>query len=142
MLPVGSVHNVEAIGNITHYGTPRLVIKIEGKIYQAGQDLEDKEAELKKDCRIKIEKVRLNISRRVKYAICKIYEKGDWTAMTNYKDTKMLSNFDGTTCIVDVQTVDVKGTKRKLLLTNTGDVYKLKKSKLEEGLKSGHVYKL
>ena len=133
VLPVGSVHNVEAIGNITHYGTPRLVIKIEGKIYQAGQDLEDKEVELKKDCRIKIEKVRLNISRRVKYAICKIYEKGDWTAMTDYKDTKMLSNFDGTTCIVDVQTVDVKGTKRKLLLTNTGDVYKLKKSKLEEG---------
>ena len=62
--------------------------------------------------------------------------------MADYSKTPMLSTFDGSTSVVDVRTVDVKGTKRKLLLTNTGDIYKLKKSKLEETLKPGHFYKL
>ena len=49
-------------------------------------------------------------------------------------------DFDAETCILDVRTVDVKGQKRKLLLTDRGDgqkVYKLKKSKLEENIKVG-----
>ena len=54
----------------------------------------------------------------------------------------MLSKFDGSTSVVDVCTVDVKGVKRKLLLTNTGEIYKLKKSKLEERLSSGQFYEL
>ena len=139
LLPIGSIHKIEAIGEIVHYGTPRLVVKIEDKIYQAGQDLEEKKDRITLGCSIKIEKVRLNLKRHVKYAICSIYEKGDWTAMTDYIKTPMLSKFDGSTCIVDVRTVDVKGTKRKLLLTNTGDVYKLKKSKLEEIIKPGFI---
>ena len=141
-LYVGSVHKVEAIGEIIHYGTSRLVVKIGGKIYQAGQDLEEKKDRLTHDCSIKIGKVRNNKTRHVKYAICTIYEKDDWTAMADYSKTPMLSTFDGSTNVVDVRTVDVKGTKRKLLLTNTGDIYKLKKSKLEEGLKLGRFYKL
>ena len=142
VLPVGCVHKIEALGNITHYGTSRLVVKIEKEIYQAGQDLEEKKDRITQGCSIKIEKIRVNRTRHVKYAICSIYEKEDWTAMTNYIETPMLSKFDGSTCIVDVRMVDVKGTKRKLLLTNTGDVYKLKKSKLEERLKPGQYYKL
>ena len=42
----------------------------------------------------------------------------------------MLSKQDGSTCIVDVRSIDIKGVKRKLLLTDKGDVCKLKKSKL------------
>ena len=137
--PIGSVHQIDAIGYITHYGTPRLVLRIHGTIYQAGQDLEEKKDKIILGCSIKIEKIRNNKTRHIKYAICSIYEKGDWTAMTDYTKTPMLSKFDGSTCIVDVRTVDVKGTKRKLLLTNTGDVYKLKKSKLEQTIKPGTV---
>ena len=51
-------------------------------------------------------------------------------------------DFDAETCILDVRTVDVKGQKRKLLLTDRGDgqtVYKLKKSKLEEHIKVGFI---
>ena len=51
----------------------------------------------------------------------------------------MLSIFDGSTCVVDVRYVEINGKKRKLLLTNDGDVYKLKKSKLEETIKPGFV---
>ena len=137
--PIGSLHQIDAIGYITHYGTPRLVLQIRGTIYQAGQDLEEKKDTITLGCSIKIEKIRKNKTRHVKYAICSIYEKGDWTAMTDYTKTPMLSKFDGSTCIVDVRTVDVKGTKRKLLLTNIGDVYKLKKSKLEETIKPGFI---
>ena len=139
ILPLGSVHKIDAIGNIVHYGTPRLVVNIDEKIYQAGQDLEEKIDLLTPDCSIKIEKIRVNQTRHVKYAVCSIYEKGDWTAMIDYIKTPMLSIFDGSTCVVDVRSVVVKGTKRKLLLTNTGNVYKLKKSKLEETIKPGFV---
>ena len=141
-LPIGSVHKIEAIGHITHYGTPRLVLKINEKIYQAGQDLEEKEGQITPACSIKIEKIRFNKARHIKYATCSIYEHGDWTAMANYRDVKMLSTFNGSISVVDVRTLDVKGVKRKLLLTDTVDIYKLKKSKLEERLKPGKFYQL
>ena len=41
-LPLGSVHTINAIGNISRYGTPRLVVTIGETIYQAGQALEEK----------------------------------------------------------------------------------------------------
>ena len=118
------------------------MLKIGDKIYQAGQDLEEKQCQLTLGCSIKIEKIRKNRTRHIKYAVCSIYEIGDWTAMTNYIETPMLSKFDGSTTVTDVRTVDVKGKKRKLLLTNTGEIYKLKKSKLEESLRPGQFYKL
>ena len=49
---------------------------------------------------------------------------------------------DGETCVLDVRTVEVKGQKRKLLLTDRGFspvVYKLKKSKLEENIEVGFI---
>ena len=51
----------------------------------------------------------------------------------------MLNKFDGGTCVVDVRSVEVNDIKWKLLLTNDGDVYKLKKSKLEETIKPGFI---
>ena len=73
-----------------------------------------------------------------------MYEKGDWTAYLDYNKVPILPqhDFDGETCILDVRTVDAKGQKRKLLLTDRGDgqkVYKLKKSKLEENIKVGFI---
>ena len=89
--------------------------------------MEEKVDQLTPDCSIKIKKVRLSLSRRVKYATCSIYKKGDWSVKVDYIKTPMLNKFDGSTCVVDVRSVDVKGIKRKLLLTNDGEVYKLKK---------------
>ena len=62
----------------------------------------------------------------------------------DYNKVKVLTQkeMDGETCIMDVRTVDVKGQKRKLLLTDRGDgpvVYKLKKSKMEEKIKIGFI---
>jgi len=138
-LPVGSTHKVSAIGHATSFGGERLVIKIDDTFYQAGEDIEKKEANLQPDCLVKIEKKRVNISRRAKYAVCNIYEAGDWTAFVDYTKLPILSKRDGTTCIVDVKSIDVKGTKRKLLLTNKGSVYKLKKSKLEDIVTPGFL---
>ena len=137
--PIDSVLQVEATGYIEHYGIQRLVVKVKGDIYQAGQDLEEKIHQFTAGCSIKIERVRLNCSRRIKYAICSIYEDGDWTCMVDYAKTPMLSKFDKTTCVLDVRTVEVKGLKRKLLLTDAGDVFKLKKSKLEESVTPGFI---
>ena len=41
--------------------------------------------------------------------------------------------------IVDIREVEVKGKKWKLLLTNTGDVFNLKKSRLEETVGIGYI---
>ena len=57
----------------------------------------------------------------------------------DYGKTPMLANHDGSTCVVDVKWIDGKGKKRKLLLTDEGVVYKLKKSKLEDTVKPGYL---
>ena len=44
-------------GFVKHYGTERLVISLDGKIYQAGDNLEENISELKHLCKIKIEKI-------------------------------------------------------------------------------------
>jgi hypothetical protein len=142
--PVGSVHNVDGWGYINHYGTERLVMSVDGKVFQSGDDLEEKVAQLKYMCKIKIEKIRTNLKRHVKYAVCSEFEKGDWTASVEYENVPIFPKYkmDGETCVLDVRTVDVKGKKRKLLLTDRGDgvvVYKLKKSKLEEDIKVGFI---
>ena len=59
--------------------------------------------------------------------------------MADYARIPMLNKFDGSTCVVDVRDVNVKGVKRKLLLTNDGTVYKLKKAKLEQVIKPGFL---
>ena len=89
-LQIKSVHNVEAVGFVQHYGRERLVVSIGGKIFQAGDDLEEKGNQLKTLCKIKIEKIRTNTKTRQKYAICSVYEKGDWTALVDYNKVQML----------------------------------------------------
>ena len=79
------------------------------------------------------------MSTHSKYAVCTIYEPQDWTAFVDYGKTIILGKLDGSTCVVDVKAIDVKGVKRKLLLTDKGQVYKLKKSKLEDSVKPGFL---
>ena len=73
-------------------------------------------------------------------------EKGGWTASVEYGNVHILpkNEMDGETCVLDIRTVEVKGQKRKLLLTQREDgdaqkIYKLKKSKLEENIKVGFI---
>jgi len=143
-LPVDTVCNIDCWGYIKHYGRERLVVSVDGKVYQAGKYLEDNVNQLKHLCKIKIEKVRTDKNGNVKYAICSLYEKGDWTAVVKYEKVPILpqKKMDGETCVLDVRSVEVKGQKRKLLLTDRGDgpvVYKLSKSKLEESIKVGFI---
>ena len=141
-LPIGSVHNVDGWGFLKHYGIERLVISLDGKIYQAGDNLEENIRELKYLCKIKIEKIRTNTKRHVKYAVCSVYEKGDWTVLVDYNKVKMLPKMRMNRCVLDVRDVEVRGQKRKLILTDNGDgpvIYKFKKSKLEENVEVGDM---
>ena len=140
------MHNVDGWGYIKHYGTERLVVSLDGKVYQAGKYLEEKVVKLNYMCKIKIEKKRTSINRHVKYAVCSIFEKGDWTTSVEYGNVPISpkNEMDGETCVLDVREVEVKGQKRKLLLTQREDgdpqiIYKLKKSKLEENIKVGFI---
>ena len=145
-LPVGGVYIVDGWGYITHYGTERLVVSADGKIFQGGDDLEEKVVHLKNMSKIKIEKLRTNVKTRKKYAVCSVFEKGDWTASVKYENVPIFpkNKMDGETCVLDIRTVEAKGQKRKLLLTQREDgdpqiIYKLKKSKLEENIKVGFI---
>ena len=146
-LPIGSVHNVEEWGFVKHYGIERLVVSLDGKIYQAGDNLEENINDLKYLCKIKIEKIRTNDKRHVKYAVCSVYEKDDWTAYLDYSKMDFLPDEKmgwGDTCILDIRTVNFKGKKRKLLLTKREEeeeavVYRLRKPKLEEKIKVGMI---
>ena len=143
-LPVGGVYKVESIGHITHYGTSRMVLRIADTIYQAGQDLEANEEQITPGCSIRIEKIRQNRGRHVKYAVCKIVQKGDWAGVLDYNTVPVLPAKRKRGCceIIDVKAVEHGGEKRKLVLTSKGDVYKIKKSKLEERLTPGQIYEL
>ena len=137
-LPIGSVHRVVALGYIEHYGRERLVVKLGDKIYQAGEDLESKVKQITKNCFLQTEKVKLNHSNRIKFAVCSIYCNNDWTVFVKYNKTPFLKSFDGTTCVIDVRDTTVNGKKRKLILTDEGRIYRLKKSKIEDEIKPGY----
>ena len=70
---------------------------------------------------------------------CSIIQSGQWHKLVNYSKTPLLTTQDGSTCVIDVQTIEHKGQKRKLLLTDNGQVFKLKKSRFEETVKPGFV---
>ena len=136
-MAVGSVHRITALGYIEHYGRDRLVVKLENNnFYQAGYDLESKVAEIKDGSFVKIEKIKLNHNTRIKFAVCSVYN--DWTALVNYNKTPFLKSFNGNTCVIDVKDTLIKGQKRKLILTDDGNVFRLKKSKLEEEIQPGY----
>ena len=61
-----------------HYGTDILVISLEGKVYQAGENLEENVKQLKDLCMIKVDKVRTNTNTKqnMQYVLCMRKETG------------------------------------------------------------------
>ena len=138
-LPIGSVHAVSGIGYAKHYGKDKLVVQLDhGVSYQAGEFLETCKDSLVNGCKIIIEKCRVDSSRR-KYVVCKIVQKGDWSAYVEYKSVPMLSSKNKDTKVLDVKTVTHNSQKRKLVLLEDGTVYKIKKSKLEDHVSPGLI---
>ena len=136
-LPVGSVHALAGIGYAKHYGQDKLVVQLDnGVSYQAGEFLEACKDSLLNGCKIIIEKLRLDKARR-KCAVCKILQKGDWSGLVDYKQVRMLSSKNKDTKVVDVKTVTHNSQKHKLVLLEDGNVYKIKKSKLEDHVSPG-----
>ena len=136
-LPIGSIHKVTAIGYAKHYGTDKLVVQLEdGTLYQAGEFLERTKEDLLSDCKIIIEKNRVDSSKR-KFVMCKIVQQGDWSGLVDYKQVPMLSSKNKDAKVLDLKTVKNNSQKRKLVLLEDGNVYKIKKSKLEGNVKPG-----
>ena len=136
-LALGSVVQVNAIGFLSYYGIDRLIVITDKGAFQAGDDLEEKYQMIKKDSYLKILRTKLNKSRK-KYAYCEIFDKKDWSVFVDYSKTPILSDFNGKNCIVDVKCVTIKGKKRKLLMSDEGKVFRMKKCKLENVIKPGY----
>ena len=137
--PIGSVHAVSGIGYAKHYGKDKLVVQLDnGVSYQAGEFLETCKDNLVNGCKIIIKKSRVDSSKR-KYVVCKIVQKGDWSGYVDYKSVPMLSSKNKDTKVLDVKTVTHNSQKRKLVLLEDGNVYKIKKSKLEDHVSPGLI---
>ena len=138
-LPIGSVHDVSGIGYAKHYGKDKLVVQLDnGVSYQAGEFLETCKDSLVNGCKIIIEKCRVDSSKR-KYVLCKIVEKDDWSGYVDYKSVPMLSSKNKDAKVLDVKTVTHNSQKRKLVLLEDGNVYEIKKSKLEDHVSPGII---
>ena len=88
-------------------------------------------------CKILINKTKL--STRKMFAVCKIIQRGDWTGVLDYDKVSLLAPSMKRKAfkVLDVKTIEHKGQRRKLLLTENGTVYKIKRSKLEYTVKAG-----
>ena len=131
---------MEAIGWVHHYGKDRLLVKIGGQFFQAGMDLENRATSILKGSYLRIQKSKLNVTTRQRYAICDVIQEDEWHKMQAYNQAMMLSCPNGSLNVVDIKLVMVKGKKRKLLLCKDGTVYRLKKSRLEESITSPGFY--
>ena len=60
---------------------------------------------------------------------------GCWSGLVYYKQVPMLSAENKDAKVLDVKTVRHNFQKRKLVLLEDGNVYKIKKSKLEDNVK-------
>ena len=83
-----------------------------------------------------MEKRRLDKTRR-KSAVCKIVQQGDWSGLVCFKQVPMFSAKNKHPKVLDVKTVTHNSQKRKLVFLEDGNVYKIKKSKLEDNVKPG-----
>ena len=94
--------------------------------------LERQKEQLTKMCKIVISKTKLSPTRK-KFAVCKVVQKGDWTGLLDYEKVPLLpaNKKRNAVKVLDVKSVEHKEQKRKLLLTEDGTVYKVKRSKLE-----------
>lgn len=133
-LPLGSIYTVVAIGYSEHYGQQKLVVKLDdGSLYQAGPHVEENKEQLADGWRLVIHKVRLNISTRRKFAVCKIVQRGDWAGVVDYDKVSLLPTrkVGGSLTwpkVLDVKSVETRGKKRKLILVEDGTVYKVRRS--------------
>ena len=128
---------MSGIGYAKHYGQDKLVVQLEnGVSYQAGEFPETCKDSLLNGCKIIIENLRLDKTRR-KSSVCKVVQKGDQSGFVDYKTVPMLSAKNKDATGLDVKTVTYNFQKRKLVLLEDGNVCKIKRSKLEDHVSPG-----
>ena len=135
VLPRDSIHTVISKCHLLHRNKQKLVVKLEdGNVYQAGRYLEQNEVLLSKDCKLKIGKIRTDVSSRNRYVLCTVAKKDDWAKLLTFEELPTLSMEEGREEIrvKDVATVEHKGKKRKLIRTDEDVIYRLKRTKFAD----------
>ena len=132
---------VTSMGYKKHFGSDKLVVQLDnGKLYQAGEFLEKQTDKLFLGTKLLLTGTRLNRNTRRKFVVCNIVQNGDWAGLLDYKKVNLLPMHRETKSqVLDFKSVNVKGTKRKLVLLDNGDIFKLKKSKLEDTVSFGDL---
>ena len=110
-------------------------------MYQAGSDLEGKLSQLKKGCYIRIDRIKTQLTTRRKEALCCVIQNGEWHLLVDYNKCQLYQPTSPMcTRTLDVKQVEVKGVKRKLALTQNGQVVRFyKRGRVENNLKVGDL---
>ncbi len=96
-LPKGAGFTISATGIVTHRGKERLIIELEGKVYKAGEFLEEayNKGELSvAGTRIVIGKTRKTLSKRGEFVLCEIIPSNSWKEV-NYNQLPYISTVSG-----------------------------------------------
>ena len=94
-----------------------LVRLSDGQRYQAGEGLERQHNNPFMGTKIVVVKHRVCKTKRLKYAVCQIVQKGDWLNLVDYDKAPLLPhrNKRYEVSVLDVRTVSHRGQKRKLI---------------------------
>ena len=134
----GQTMTVLAYGKQSFHGVTRGIIKLcDGRIYRAGRDVDSKMHLLHKGSSVNVIRRRIDPKSRRPYAIVEILEAGDWSFGV-YAKLPFVNTLK-TGRVMATKEIDVKGVNRKIILLDSGNVYKCRKGKLEEQMKPGYV---
>ena len=138
-LPVNTTKQVTAIGWQSFRGKERLLIELDNVMYQAGTNLEDQKDFLTQGCAIRIDKITTIRSSRQKEGICSIIQPGEWHKLVNYMNCSLLNSTHSSNDkrVLDIKEVEVKGSKRRLVLTDKGVFRFNKRAKIEKEVRVG-----
>jgi hypothetical protein len=94
---------------------------------------------IKDGSKIVVNKTKVNNSTKRRFAVCKVVQSGDWSGLLDDEKVRLLPA--NKKCkvfkVLDVKPIERKGQKRKLVLTEDGTVYKVKRSEQENNVKAG-----
>lgn len=145
-LPLHSVHTVKRFGFYNWFGQEKLVVELgDGVVYQAGNSVQEQIEKLHPGCKLVIEKTRMCQTSKKTFAVCRVVEEGNWAGLISYEQAPMYTKSKpqgGVAKVRDMCLVQHKGKKRKLVLTEDGNVYRIKAPKLEQQIRPGWILKL
>ena len=145
ILPKGSLQKVETVAKKKCVGKEIFLVTLkDGKTYKC-QNLKSDSSNLKPGSTLVIQNIVQDKKTKKKSAICICATSDDWAALVKYDDLEVYQTkgiLVDMVRVFDIAWKEHKGIQRKIVLTEKGDVFRLRKSKLESYVRPGWMLKV